>query len=66
LVMAPLTKWLGIKREDLVKPIKKAREPGDEGGFEEGDLVGDFENEFEGNIQEASEIKPNRAAKRKK
>jgi preprotein translocase subunit SecF len=23
LVMAPLTKWLGIQREDLVKPVKK-------------------------------------------
>jgi len=23
LVMAPLTRWLGIKREDLVKPVKK-------------------------------------------
>ena len=23
LVMAPLTKWLGIKREDLIKPIKE-------------------------------------------
>ncbi len=23
LVMAPITKWLGVKREDLVKPIKK-------------------------------------------
>ena len=23
LVMAPLTKWLGIKREDLIKPVKK-------------------------------------------
>ncbi len=26
LVMAPITKWLGVKREDLVKPLKK--EPG--------------------------------------
>jgi hypothetical protein len=70
LVMAPLTKWLGIKREDLVKPIKKKRDPSDEGGYEEGEQVGDFENEFEGNIQEATsdkpEVKPNRAAKRKK
>ena len=23
LVMAPITMWLGIKREDLVKPVKK-------------------------------------------
>ncbi len=23
LVMAPITKWLGVKREDLVKPVKK-------------------------------------------
>jgi preprotein translocase subunit SecF len=23
LVMAPITKWLGVKREDLIKPIKK-------------------------------------------
>ena len=23
LVMAPITRWLGVKREDLVKPIKK-------------------------------------------
>jgi len=23
LVMAPITIWLGIKREDLVKPVKK-------------------------------------------
>jgi preprotein translocase subunit SecF len=23
LVMAPITVWLGIKREDLVKPVKK-------------------------------------------
>jgi preprotein translocase subunit SecF len=53
LVMAPLTRWLGIKREDLVKPLKKVRADGEEGGFEEGDLVGDFENEFEGNISEA-------------
>jgi preprotein translocase subunit SecF len=26
LVMAPLTKWLGIKREDLIKPVKKENE----------------------------------------
>jgi len=26
LVMAPITKWLGIKREDLIKPIKKETE----------------------------------------
>jgi preprotein translocase subunit SecF len=69
LVMAPLTKWLGIKREDLVKPIKKVRAAGDEGGYEEGDMVGDFENEFEGNIQETAEakpeVKPNRASRRK-
>lgn len=26
LVMAPITKWLGIKREDLVKPVKKDNE----------------------------------------
>ncbi len=26
LVMAPITKWLGIKREDLIKPIKKDNE----------------------------------------
>ncbi|MFC3109841.1 protein translocase subunit SecF [Undibacterium arcticum] len=26
LVMAPLTKWLGIKREDLIKPIKEKDE----------------------------------------
>jgi preprotein translocase subunit SecF len=23
LVMAPITKWLGISREDLIKPVKK-------------------------------------------
>jgi len=27
LVMAPITKWLGVKREDLVRPVKK-EEPG--------------------------------------
>jgi len=26
LVMAPITKWLGIKREDLIKPVKKEGE----------------------------------------
>jgi preprotein translocase subunit SecF len=26
LVMAPITRWLGVKREDLVKPIKKKAE----------------------------------------
>ena len=53
LVMAPLTKWLGISREDLVKPIKKPRADGQEGDFEEGD----FENEFEGNIKPAKASK---------
>jgi preprotein translocase subunit SecF len=52
LVMAPLTKWLGISREDLVKPVKKARPEGEE-GFEEGD----YENEFEGNIKPAKSKK---------
>jgi hypothetical protein len=58
LVMAPLTKWLGIKREDLIKPLKKVRRT-DDSGYEEGDFVGnpnDFENEFEGNIIEINEI----------
>ena len=53
LVMAPLTKWLGIKREDLVKPIKKPRADGVEGDYEVSE--GDFDalnNEFEGNITE--------------
>ncbi len=26
LVMAPLVRWLGVKREDLVKPIKERRD----------------------------------------
>jgi preprotein translocase subunit SecF len=25
LVMAPIVRWLGVKREDLVKPIKEKR-----------------------------------------
>jgi preprotein translocase SecF subunit len=57
LVMAPLTKWLGIQREDLIKPLKKARVD-HEGGYEEGEFVGDlndFENEFKGNIIEVVE-----------
>ena len=29
LVMAPITKWLGIKREDLIKPIVRKDENGD-------------------------------------
>ena len=39
LVMAPLTKWLGIKREDLIKPLKKVRRTDDDSGYEEGDFV---------------------------
>ncbi len=61
LVMAPLTKWLGIQREDLVKPVKKARPEGEE-GFEEGD----FENEFEGNIKPAKSAKGNKDSKNDK
>jgi preprotein translocase subunit SecF len=60
LVMAPLTKWLGIKREDLIKPLKKVRRTDDDSGYEEGDFVGnsnDFENEFEGNIIEIDKPK---------
>jgi len=26
LVMAPLVRWLGVKREDLVKPVKERRD----------------------------------------
>jgi hypothetical protein len=26
LVMAPLVRWLGVRREDLVKPIKDKKE----------------------------------------
>lgn len=81
LVMAPLTKWLGIKREDLIKPLKKVRVANNDSGYETGDFVGDkndFENEFEGNIVEVNPsqlksnavinellIKPNRAMRRK-
>jgi preprotein translocase subunit SecF len=60
LVMAPLTKWLGIKREDLIKPLKKARALDDDSGYETGEFVGsanDFENEFEGNIVEVADSK---------
>ena len=58
LVMAPLTKWLGIKREDLVKPVKKARTEM-EGDYEVSE--GDFDainNEFEGNITEKPPAAP--------